>query len=163
MNEALDQLNDAIEPNITKTITNIISLNCLEALKSMKSVTNQYRHNDKPKPTEPSSFIPNIFKPFHTFVEQNQPCCTIELRDNWANTVAKNVVTQYTATLDDILISLTKTEKNKVKNSSKLSDEDKIRIQFLLDVGQIGKEVTQLIYIFIYKYILSVLFFSWIT
>lgn len=143
MNEALDQLQNSTVPNINEIITNSISANCLEALKSIKSVTNQYRHSDKPKPTEPSYFIPNIFKPFHIFVEQqNQASLHDELVNSWVTTVGREVVTQYTAALNDILSSLTKTEKSKVKNSTVLSDEDKIRLQFLLDVEQIGEEVT---------------------
>ncbi|KAL7308698.1 hypothetical protein PS15m_011868 [Mucor circinelloides] len=145
MNEALDQLHNSTVPNINEIITNSISANCLEALKSIKSVTNQYRHSDKPKPTEPSYFIPNIFKPFHIFVEQqNQASLPDELVNSWATTVGREVVTQYTAALDDILSSLTKTEKSKAKNSTVLSDEDKIRLQFLLDVEQIGKELDTL-------------------
>lgn len=142
MNEALDQLQNSTVPKINETITNSISANCLETLKSIKSVTNQYRHSNKPKPTEPSYFIPNIFEPFHSFAEQNQAGLCGELVDEWAMAVARAVVSQYAAALDDILSSLTKTEKSKVKNSTQLSDEDKIRLQFLLDVEQIGKEVT---------------------
>ncbi|KAK4520495.1 uncharacterized protein ATC70_008008 [Mucor velutinosus] len=144
MNAALDQLQQSTVPTINETITNNISANCLETLKSIKSVTNQYRHSDKPKPTEPSYFIPNIFKPFHTFVEQNQASVCDELVDAWTTLVARAVVSQYTTALDDILSSLTKTEKGKVKNSTQLSDEDKIRLQFLLDVEQIGKELDKL-------------------
>ncbi|CEP12983.1 hypothetical protein [Parasitella parasitica] len=142
MDEALDQLSHSVEPKITDNITNSISINCLEALKPIKNVANQYRHSrDKPKPAEPSSFIPNIFKPFHTLVEKHN--CSAELQKKWATIVAKNIVAEYTATLDDILSSLSKTEKNKTKGS-KLSDEDKIRLQFLLDVKQFGKELDRL-------------------
>ncbi|GAN06528.1 conserved oligomeric Golgi complex subunit 2 [Mucor ambiguus] len=145
MNEALDQLQHSTVPTINETITHSISASCLQTLKSIKSVTNQYRHSDKPKPTEPSYFIPNIFKPFHTFVgQQHLASLCDQLLDEWAMTVAKTVVSQYIAALDDILSSLTKTEKSKAKNSGQLSDEDKIRLQFLLDVEQIGKELDKL-------------------
>ncbi|KAL0135016.1 oligomeric golgi complex component, COG2-domain-containing protein [Mucor lusitanicus] len=114
MNEALDQLQHSTVPTINETITHSISANCLETLKSIKSVTNQYRHSNKPKPTEPSYFIPNIFKPFHTFVEQHQANLCDQLVDEWTITVAKTVVSQYTSALEDILSSLTKTEKSKL-------------------------------------------------
>jgi endo-1,4-beta-D-glucanase Y len=151
MDGVLENLKNSIAPKISESITNSISAECMETLKLVKSITSHYRHTNKPVPTEPSYFIPTIFKPFHTFVEQNEGWTDNGIQLEWAQIVGKSVITQYTSTVNDMLTSMTKAEESlkKLKNSSKksaasegnISDEDKIRLQIYLDVEQFGHEV----------------------
>jgi hypothetical protein len=137
MRDILNQLVESTEPKINSSITHGITSNCLETLK----LTNQYRHStNKQPPTEPSYFIPNIFKPYYSLINQNAQWIDDQTRLVWAEQVANDVITHYSTTVKDLLINLNKTEEAETLNKS---DEDKIRLQILLDIQQIGNEVTR--------------------
>lgn len=151
MDGVLDQLKNSSALIINERITNIISAECMESLKLAKSITSHYRHTNKPAPTESSYFIPTIFEPYFTFVEQNEGWIDDDIGLEWAQVVARAVITQYTTTINDLLTSMTKTEQSlkKLKNGNKeskgdMSEEDKIRLQIYLDVQQLGHEVKPL-------------------
>ncbi|GAA5801026.1 hypothetical protein HPULCUR_006468 [Helicostylum pulchrum] len=148
MNEVLEQLTGLAVPKINSSITNSIAAECAETLKLVKSITSHYRHTNKEAPKETSYFIPNLLKPLHHFIEQNQGWTDQEVQVSWAHVVVKNVVLQYTTTVEDLLSSIKKTEEsmsklNKKKSSTGngLSDDDKIRLQIYLDVQQLGLEL----------------------
>lgn len=137
MDEVLDQLTITVTPKINSSITNNIITECAETLKLVKSITSQYRHTNKEAPKEPSYFIPNLFKPLHNFIEQNQAWTNQQVQLEWTEVVAKEIIIQYTNTINDLLSSIKQTK----SNGNKLSDDDKIRLQIYLDVQQLGNEV----------------------
>jgi endo-1,4-beta-D-glucanase Y len=143
MDGVLDQLNSSTVSTINLSITNSISAACVETLNLVRSITSHYRHTNKQAPTEPSYFIPNIFKPFHSFVEQNKDWTDTEIQLQWAQVVTREVITEYTSVVGDLFKNLNLTDE-KLKNNKKvgeMSDEDKIRLQIYLDVQQLGQEV----------------------
>lgn len=147
MKDVLNQLVESTELKISSSITNRITTSCSETLKLVQSATNQYRHTNKQPPTEPSSFIPNLFKPYHSLVNQNAKWIDDRHQLIWAEQVAKFVITQYSTIVSDILTKLD-TAGSTLKKVSKfpkgqMSDEDKIRLQILMDIEQIGNEVTR--------------------
>lgn len=109
----------------------------------MKSITSHYRHTNKQAPTKPSYFIPNVFKPFHQLRKENAKWTNASTEHEWAQEVAKPIITEYASIVNDLLSSTTITEKNKKPASSKeeMTDEQKIRLQLYLDVKQLGQEV----------------------
>lgn len=147
MDGVLDNLNNSTLPAINSSITNYISTSCAETLKSIKSITSQYLRTNKPAPTEFSYFIPNIFKPFLSFVEQIKDWTDTDTQLEWAQIVAKDVITQYFESITELSNNLNLTDE-KLRNKRKvgeLSDEDKIRLQLFLDVQQLGREVSNYI------------------
>lgn len=143
----MDQINNSTLPAINSSITKSISTICAETLKLVRSITSHYRHTNKQTPTEPSYFIHNIFKPFHSFVEQNKDWADTNVQLQWAQGVAREVITQYTSAIVDLVNSLTSTdEKLKInRKAGEMSDEDKIRFQIVLDVQQLEQEVSSYI------------------
>lgn len=152
MNGVLDQLSELTVPQINSCITKKITTECMETLKLVKSITNHYRHTSKEAPKEASYFIPNLFKPLHHFIEQNQAWTEPEIQLDWTHVVVKDVMIQYTTTVEELLNSMKKSEESmsKLKNGNKkvgsengLSDDDKIRLQIYLDVKRLGEEVNE--------------------
>ncbi|KAL0088151.1 hypothetical protein F4703DRAFT_1498077 [Phycomyces blakesleeanus] len=160
MNETIHTLEKSTIEELNKRITDIISRRCMESVNLVKSITSQYRHTNKPVPIEPSYFIPNLFKPFKTFVDQNKAWTNPEKQAVWAKVVFSAVLIRYTSVMSEMLTNLQKTEDSlrKLKKSKKstvssvqgdplgdntVTDENKIRLQLLIDARQIGKEVTK--------------------
>ncbi|KAG0166305.1 Conserved oligomeric Golgi complex subunit 2 [Apophysomyces sp. BC1015] len=161
INDILLNLVQSSIPEANKRITGIVNRRCMESLKLVRSITSQYRHTNKPPPTESSYFIPNLFRPFLTFVEQHSSWINDGRRKIWGRMVGEAIVTRYTTIVTELLINLKKTEdslkklkkgkKNAVKpilggNSGDvaMTDEDKIRLQIFLDVQRIGEELSSL-------------------
>ncbi|KAI9024918.1 hypothetical protein CLU79DRAFT_813755 [Phycomyces nitens] len=158
MNEAMQTLERSTLEDLNGRITDIVSRRCMESVNLVKSITSQYRHTNKPVPTEPSYFIPNLFKPFKTFVGQNESWTNPEKQAMWAKVVCSAVLTRYTSVMSEMLTNLQKTEDSlrKLKKSKKsavssvqgdplgesfVTDENKIRLQLLIDARQIGNEL----------------------
>ncbi|KAI8377835.1 uncharacterized protein BYT42DRAFT_614487 [Radiomyces spectabilis] len=163
MESILNELDTLTANELQRRITGLVSRRCMESLKHVRSITSQYRHTNKPPPSEPSFFIPNLFRPFSNFVQQNQQWIDADKLSVWAFAVTETVVHRYTSTISDLLTNLKKTEDSLKKlkkgkkgptakssvlgggaNETTMSDEDKIRLQMLLDVRQIGKEMALL-------------------
>ncbi|KAL1927350.1 hypothetical protein VTP01DRAFT_3979 [Rhizomucor pusillus] len=156
----LHKLQDSAIPDIQRRITNIISRRCIEHLKLVRNITSQYRHTNRQPPTEHSNFIPNIFKPFTTFIDQYATWIDDQKRALWGSMVAEVVLTRYHSIITELLTSIKKMEDSlkRMKKGRKtgsanspstgqqgnMTDEDKIRLQILLDVCQIGQELNAL-------------------
>ncbi|KAI8144117.1 hypothetical protein BJV82DRAFT_77007 [Fennellomyces sp. T-0311] len=155
MDAILHELESSTATDIQHRIINVISRRCIETLKLVSRITNQYRHTNRQPPTEPSNFIPKLFKPFTAFVEQNTAWIDEEKAVAWGYLIADTVITRYTTAITDQLTSLRKIEDSlkrlkKGKKNSKaansgpsggMTDEDKIQLQILLDVRQLGLEL----------------------
>lgn len=159
MDTILDELAMATVAEIQFRVVRIVSRRCSEALNHVPDISGQYRYTNKPPPTEPSPFISKIFQPYSEFTEQNTTWIDSDKQELWGRLIAENVVNRYMTSISDLLTSLRKMENSlkKIKKSKKsaqssssllnqqpgrtMSDEDKIRLQILLDVRQLGEEV----------------------
>ncbi|CAG8507539.1 9713_t:CDS:10 [Paraglomus brasilianum] len=164
-------LRDTLLPDLTNQITTILTKQCSEILHHVRSITQQYRHTNKKAPTEASDFVPHIMKPLVTYTVANKAILTEKTRKTGSLIVAEAVATRllwilkYCNRASELLTSLKKTEealkrlkKGKsakatatntlfssfLSDDSGMSDEDKIRLQILLDVKQFGKELMNL-------------------
>ncbi|CDH54964.1 conserved oligomeric golgi complex subunit 2 [Lichtheimia corymbifera JMRC:FSU:9682] len=160
MDTILDELAMATVAEIQFRVVRIVSRRCSEALNHVPDISGQYRYTNKPPPTEPSAFISKIFQPYTEFTEQNTTWIDSDKQELWGRLIAENVVNRYMTSISDLLTSLRKMENSlkKIKKSKKstqssllnqqpgrtMSDEDKIRLQILLDVRQLGEELSSL-------------------
>ncbi|ORX61373.1 COG complex component [Hesseltinella vesiculosa] len=166
MDEMLDSLETSTSHEIDKRVTGVISRRCMESLKLVKSIFSQYRQPNKPRPKEPSHFIPNIFKPFRAFIDQNQPWISDAKASAWAVMIIDMVVFRYTLIISDLLDNLKKQDDtlkkfkrgnktgfsrslfgsgdNKANANDTMTDSEKIQLQFVLDVQQLGLELDKL-------------------
>ncbi|CDS10439.1 hypothetical protein LRAMOSA03115 [Lichtheimia ramosa] len=161
MDTILDEMAMATVAEIQFRVVRIVSKRCSEALNHIPDISGQYRYTNKPPPTEPSPFIARIFQPYTEFIQQNTTWIDTDKQELWGRLIAENVVNRYMTSISDLLTSLRKMENSlkKIKKSKKstqstsllnqqsgrtMSDEDKIRLQILLDVRQLGQELSSL-------------------
>ncbi|KAI8086471.1 oligomeric golgi complex component, COG2-domain-containing protein [Halteromyces radiatus] len=157
MDELLQTLETSTIQDLDRRITGAISRRCMESLQLVKGIISHYRHTNKAPPTEPSYFIPHLFKPFVTFVERNRPWIQhTNKQKTWAAIVIDMVIFRYTLIISELLAILKKQDDalKKIKWGKKtgltkpsedtLTDSEKIQLQFALDVRQIGKELDKM-------------------
>ncbi|KAI8338456.1 oligomeric golgi complex component, COG2-domain-containing protein [Chlamydoabsidia padenii] len=153
MDEILQDLETLTTQDLDRRITGAISRRCMESLQLVKGIISHYRHTNKVPPTEPSYFIPNLFKPYISFVDRNQHWIYDNKQKSWGAVVVDMVLFRYTLIISELLAILKKQDdalkkikwgKKSGSNGDTLSDSEKIQKQFLLDVRQIGIELDQL-------------------
>ncbi|CAG8780067.1 42702_t:CDS:2, partial [Gigaspora margarita] len=158
-------------PDLNQKIATILTKRCTETLRQhIRSVITQFRGSNTKPPTEASYFVPHIIKPLITFCKVNKQLLSGKRRNECNSIVADAVALRYYNIVFEHLTTLKKTEesskimkrlkKGKSTRSSffagnsngdgsdesgaLMSDEDKIRLQILLDVKQFGKELTNI-------------------
>ncbi|CAG8783134.1 2024_t:CDS:2, partial [Acaulospora morrowiae] len=115
-------------PDFTQKISAILTSRCTETLRQhIRSIITQYRQPNTKPPTEASYFVPHIIKPLATFCDVNKLILSDNRRNEWCYSVGDAVSSRSDALSVDDPATL-------------MSDEDKIRLQILLDVKQFGTE-----------------------
>nr|CAG8566890.1 6596_t:CDS:10 [Entrophospora candida] len=158
--------------NISQKVSLILIKRCTENLKQrVLSITTFYRQPNAKPPTEPSYFVPHIMKPLTIFCNANKSILSEKRKKEWNAIICDGVAVRYYNIVFEHLTILKKTEESskimkRVKkgkttrsfasslmgianenamssdDSLTMSDEDKIRLQILLDVKQFGKELS---------------------
>ncbi|RUS25433.1 hypothetical protein BC938DRAFT_472183, partial [Jimgerdemannia flammicorona] len=143
-------------PDLHRKTTTILTRRCLDTLKLVRTITSQYHYTNRPPPRDHSPFVPAILRPFVAFVEQNGEYLRERRIVEFATVVAEAVTTRYCAIVQEMLSALKRTEESLKRLKSRrgaqvvgggekaLSDEDKIRLQCLLDVSKFGSEERRL-------------------
>ncbi|RIA87792.1 oligomeric golgi complex component, COG2-domain-containing protein [Glomus cerebriforme] len=161
-------------PDLSQRISAILTKRCTEALRHVRSIITQYRQPNTKPPTESSYFVPHIMKPLAAFYDVNKPYLSDKRRKEWSSIVGDTVSVRYYTILYEYLTNLKKTEESSkimkmkrlkkgqtrgglvsslfsdsgdnglIEDSTVMSDEDKIRLQYLLDVKKFGKELTNI-------------------
>ncbi|CAO3646141.1 unnamed protein product [Cunninghamella blakesleeana] len=164
MDEILQDIEASTGQELNRRITGFISKRCMESLVLLvRGISRQYRHTNKPPPTEPSYFIPNIFKPFKHFIEKYRPWINETKEKTWAVMIIDIVIIKYTLIVNDVLSTLIEQDdalkkrkwgkKNGIpksifgafgKEDDSMTDIERIELQFLLDVQQLGNELQEL-------------------
>ncbi|OZJ06816.1 hypothetical protein BZG36_00121 [Bifiguratus adelaidae] len=159
MTHSLTHITSDNLPECHRRIVAVLTQRCVEQLKLVRGITSQYRHTNRPAPTQPSVFVHQILLPFKSFTSKVNGLLKDERTRDWASSVAEAVTTRYLNIIQDLLLNLRKSEDwskrlKKAKSSSQasknassdqsLSDEDKIRLQIKLDVDSFGQELSSL-------------------
>ncbi|KAI8067163.1 oligomeric golgi complex component, COG2-domain-containing protein [Gongronella butleri] len=163
LKESMDDLLDNLESNtsheLDRRITGALSRRCMESFKHVRDMINQQRMN-KQRPTEPSFFIPSLFKPLTSFLAQHRAWIAPAKVHTWSTVVVDMVVFRYTQIMSKTLDNL-KLQDDTMKNirwkggltrsilgssgaNASLTDIEKIQLQFVLDVHQLGTEIDKL-------------------
>eukprot|EP01135_Chromosphaera_perkinsii_P001284 Nk52_evm11s164 gene=Nk52_evmTU11s164 len=150
-NEVWQQLEMYI-PTIVEKVGQKLGAQCCVNLKPVQGITAIYRMTNKDPPTKPSFFVSNILKPASIYLEESDSYAPM-----WLVKVVDITCKKYTEMVRDLLDTVKKTEESlnrlkrrKEKNdpgnsgNAKMSDEDKIRLQLLLDVQEFGKQCKKL-------------------
>lgn len=105
MDTLLSDIERSAQTSIHDKLTQAASRQCMEALKLVRSITSQYRHTNKPPPSEASHFIPTLFKPFKSFLAEHAAWIRPETKVDWSRAVANTVISRYNRKEERIWIS----------------------------------------------------------
>jgi len=135
----------------------VLTRRCSEAVASVKQIPSQYRAMSKKRdPTGPSPFVPNILMPLKRFLELDG-LSQVD-RQEWAAQVFEGVVVRYIAYLETMKKteeSLRRYQKGKLsastwfgsggsKENESGKDEERIRMQVVIDVQSLGADASRL-------------------
>lgn len=115
----------------------------------MTDIPRQYRRTNRAPPSEPSTYVKQLYQPIYDFCEK---CPKME---SWIISVFETIGTEYSKTIAEVLeasrkmeVSLLKLQQmRKTKNTDKdgkMTDDEKIRQQIKIDVTTFGSQFTTL-------------------
>ncbi|XP_031558431.1 conserved oligomeric Golgi complex subunit 2-like [Actinia tenebrosa] len=143
-------------PKIEEKIIQQVVAKSLVGLDAARNIPRLYRRTNKEVPSQPSPFVGIVIKPLNDFQEEFKHMVGKEQLQTWASKVLQIVFERYFTITSDVLTSIKKTEDSLLRlkrtrkqagggtnNSSNtqdgqgpMSDDDKIRLQFSLDVEE---------------------------
>lgn len=151
-------LSDCIPP-LSERIIQGLSDSCFSYLKSALEVPRLYRRTNKEVPTTASSYVDSALKPFYQLQRGHKNKLKQVIIQQWLESALSESTHKYYETVSDVLNSVKKMEeslkrlKQARKNtsatptglgSSGMSDDDKIRLQFALDVEYLGEQIQKM-------------------
>ncbi|XP_035693427.1 conserved oligomeric Golgi complex subunit 2-like isoform X1 [Branchiostoma floridae] len=144
-------------PGFGDFIVQQIAEHCVVNLKPANDIPRLYRRTNREVPSKASSYVSATVKPLQMFLEEHAVIISATRRSQWVVSILKVVTERYYSVTDDILTAVRKMEdslkrlkklrKGDSGNSSSsggMSDDDKIRLQLVLDVKQFGEEIQAL-------------------
>lgn len=158
MEDSKISLSACIPPLSTKIIQGL-SDSCFSYLKSALEVPRLYRRTNKEVPTTASSYVDNALKPFYQLQTEHKNKLKQGIMQEWLESALSESTHKYYETISDVLNSVKKMEeslkrlKQARKNTSAnptgsgtsgMSDDDKIRLQFALDVEYLGEQIQKM-------------------
>ncbi|XP_019631010.1 PREDICTED: conserved oligomeric Golgi complex subunit 2-like [Branchiostoma belcheri] len=144
-------------PGFGDYIVQQIAEHCVVNLKPANDIPRLYRRTNREIPSKASAYVSATVKPLQMFLEEHAAIISVTRRSQWVVSILKVVTERYYSVTDDILTAVRKMEdslkrlkklrKGDSGNSSSsggMSDDDKIRLQLVLDVKQFGEEIQAL-------------------
>ncbi|XP_046441864.1 conserved oligomeric Golgi complex subunit 2-like [Daphnia pulex] len=139
-------------PKISQLIVSDVERQCASHLKHVADIPRLYRRTNKDAPTKAFSYVSHLLAAIREFRAQHMD--RTESLTQWTHGVIKALSLQYLAAVSDVLTSVQKTEESlkrlrKDRNTSTsmsvgISDDDKIRIQLVIDVDSFVEEARSL-------------------
>lgn len=154
LDESIYQLNEEGLPNIIALIKSLLIKQCIIVLKQVNDIPRLYRKTNREVPTKPSSYV-------NTSLDLICDFLSTDLKDNrwnktWTLEILEELTKQFKIYTSEVLTSVQKMEDSlrrlkkvkstgNLKSNSTMSDDDKIRLQFYIDVESFGEKVRKLI------------------
>ncbi|KAK9722810.1 hypothetical protein K7432_002390 [Basidiobolus ranarum] len=163
LEDALQEITSK-QKQIGERITQCLTKKCSDQLRLVRNVTGQYRHTNRKPPTQSSPYVQVIFEPVVNYLNVENNYFDTKETGEWKSSIANIVTSKYASILSELLTTLQRTEESlkRLKKgkrtgtalasslfsssgaTSTLSDEDKIRLQLLLDVKRYQQELTKI-------------------
>ncbi|XP_048586223.1 conserved oligomeric Golgi complex subunit 2 isoform X2 [Nematostella vectensis] len=151
----------ALVPSLENTIIKQVSNRATQGLDAVRNIPRLYRRTNREVPANASPFVSMAIKPVHDFQHQFRGLVPEEQRCRWTQQVLQAMFNRYNAMTSEVLTSIKKTEDSllRLKRTRKqgagstqssgsaqegMSDDDKIRLQFALDVEEFSKLMQEL-------------------
>nr|CAG4643101.1 EOG090X03KZ [Ilyocryptus agilis] len=137
---SVKRFEDNLLPRITQAIISELGVQCATHLRNVTDIPRLYRRTNKEPPTKCFGYVSLLLTPINEFRTQNSD--RAESVSVWTRGVLESLTQQYMAAVSDVLTSVQKTEeslkrlrKERIPTASAgISDDDKIRMQLVIDV-----------------------------
>ncbi|KAG7390356.1 Conserved oligomeric Golgi complex subunit 2 [Phytophthora pseudosyringae] len=146
-----------IESSCWSTAVTMVSADCKKVLPAIRTVKGQYQMTNKPPPTTPSTYVPNIIRPMQSFFEKWGVHFDAAKKQQLLQAIVEDICEVYSNLSSDLLRSALELEESlksrKLQRhsgssstlaSNAVSDTEKMRMQLLLDLEEIQREVAAL-------------------
>ncbi|KAF8893790.1 oligomeric golgi complex component, COG2-domain-containing protein [Infundibulicybe gibba] len=160
LEQSLSQLTELL-PSLSTQIVTVIGQRCCDSLLAVRSIPSQFRAmSNKRPPTEPSYFVSSILRPLkYFFAIGTEEGPGILLKSSYLDLYAAQVVESVSHRYIYYLTAMRKTEESlrRLKKGKKSGyslfgnpqddegrDEERIRMQMILDVDAFGKDASAL-------------------
>jgi hypothetical protein len=141
----LEPLSAKQSPIREKIISGLVRM--CDALNMTRNIPREYRGTRKDEPTTPSLFLQNLFVPLQEFSATSSSLLSEQVLKEWKKQVVVQVTENYRVIAQETLQNVKSIEESlkrlKKKRVEGMSDEDKIRRQIQLDVGEYGGMVSE--------------------
>ncbi|XP_072912679.1 conserved oligomeric Golgi complex subunit 2 [Hemitrygon akajei] len=145
-------------PALSDKIVEEVSEACFSYLKNASEVPRLYRRTNKEVPTKASLYVENALKPLYNLQSQYKSVVKANRIQEWLSCALRISTERYYETVSDVLSSVKKMEESlkRLKQARKsaapsnmgtnsgISDDNKIRLQFALDVEYLWDQVQKL-------------------
>ncbi|KAL4175639.1 hypothetical protein KRP22_000602 [Phytophthora ramorum] len=146
-----------LEASCWSTAVTMVAADCKKVLPAIRTVKGQYQMTNKPPPTTPSTYVPSIIRPMQEFLEQWGVHFDVAKRQQLLESIVEDVCEVYSTLSSELLRSALELEESlksrKLQRHSGssstlannvVSDTEKMRMQLLLDLEEIQREVAAL-------------------
>ncbi|KAE8895851.1 hypothetical protein PF005_g2217 [Phytophthora fragariae] len=146
-----------LEASCWSTAVTMVAADCKKVLPAIRTVKGQYQMTNKPPPTTPSTYVPNIIRPMQEFLEKWGVHFDTTKRHQLLLSIVDDVCDVYSTLSSELLRSALELEESlksrKLQRRSgssstlannSISDTEKMRMQLLLDLEEIQREAAVL-------------------
>ncbi|KAG6590709.1 putative conserved oligomeric Golgi complex subunit [Phytophthora cinnamomi] len=146
-----------LEASCWSTAVTLVAADCKKVLPAIRTVKGQYQMTNKPPPTTPSTYVPNIIRPMQDFLEKWGVHFDTTKRHQLLLAIVEEVCDVYSTLSSELLRSALELEESlksrKLQRHSgssstlannSVSDTEKMRMQLLLDLEEIQREAAAL-------------------
>ncbi|XP_003747341.1 conserved oligomeric Golgi complex subunit 2 [Galendromus occidentalis] len=148
--ECLEHSLVALSERTKELSSTAIDILCQIAQSSIRQITDiprLYRRTNRDIPNAPSAYVNALFDPVFKCRSSSE-----NWKPDWSITFAQNICDSFLSTTQDVLGSVRKMEdslrrlkKGKVNETQGISDDDKIRLQIMVDVEHFGELLDELV------------------
>lgn len=146
-----------LEASCWSTAITTVSADCKKVLPAIRTVKGQYQMTNKPPPSAPSTYVSNIIRPIQDFLEMWGAHFNLDKKQYFLQAIVTEVCDVYLSLSLELLRSALELEESlksrklqrhsgssSILANNTVSDTEKMRMQLLLDLEEIKREVVAL-------------------
>lgn len=137
-------------PKIQAYVIKDVISQCTVHLKQVNDIPRLYRRTNREVPSKPSAYILSLLDPLKTFTKEHQEILLDSQKNDVYKCAFSSITEQFFSVTSDVLTSVKKMEDSlkrlkrgraSEKTSHGFSDDDKIRLQLVLDIKAFEEQV----------------------